>query len=125
MRLKRIFVAVLAMVVLALSMSVSATASTDTGESTYTDGIIPSVTKMTTDEYAEFQGGYMTSWTKPTARLVNSKKEGRSGWVTLKTDSIYSTTSVTATKNYYCYAEIKGAWNQTGTDTMRFRYNPY
>lgn len=33
--------------------------------------------------------------------------------------------SVTAEKNYYYYAEIKGAWNQLGTDTMRFRYNPY
>ena len=94
--------------------------------STYTmDEDIPAVPKITNDEYAEFQGAYITSWSRPSARLVNSDKESRSDWVKLKEDNIYSTTDVTATKNYYYYAEIKGAWNQVGTDTMRFRYNPY
>lgn len=94
--------------------------------STYTMNTdIPAVPKISDDAYAEFQGAYITSWSRPSARLVNSNKEGRSGWVKLKEDNIYSTTSVTAEKNYYYYAEIKGAWNQLGTDTMRFRYNPY
>ena len=93
--------------------------------STYSmDAGIPAVTKMTDEEYAEFQGAYITSWSRPSARLVNSNKEGRSAWVKLKEDNIYPTTEVTAKKNYYCYAEVKGAWNQVGTDTMRFRYNP-
>lgn len=93
--------------------------------STYTmDEDIPAVPKMTDDAYAEFQGAYISSWSRPSARLVNSDKAGRSGWVKLKEDNIYPTTDVTATKNYYYYAEVKGAWNQVGTDTMRFRYNP-
>lgn len=94
--------------------------------STYTmDTDMPAIPKMSDDAYAEFQGAYITSWSRPSARLVNSEKESRSDWVKLKEDNIYATTSVTATKNYYYYAEIKGAWNQIGTDTMRFRYNPY
>lgn len=86
---------------------------------------MPAVPKVSDDAYAEFQGAYISSWSRPSARLVNSSKESRSGWVKLKEDNIYSTTSVTAAKNYYYYAEIKGAWNQVGVDTMRFRYNPY
>lgn len=104
------------------SYKVSYKAST----STYTmDTDIPAVPKISEDAYAEFQGAYITSWSRPSARLVNSDKESRSDWVKLKEDNIYSTTSVTAAKNHYYYAEIKGAWNQVGTDTMRFRYNPY
>lgn len=94
--------------------------------STYTmDEGIPYVPKISNDAYAEFQGAYITSWSRPSARLVNSEKQPRSGWVKLKEDNIYATTDVSATKNYYYYAEVKGAWNQVGTDTMRFRYNPY
>jgi hypothetical protein len=96
------------------------------GKSTYTmDEDIPAVPKISEDKYAEFQGAYITSWSRPSARLVNSEKEGRSGWVKLKEDEIYATTDVTAAINHYYYAEIKGAWNQISTDTMRFRYNPY
>lgn len=96
------------------------------GKSTYTmDKGIPAVPKMTDDAYAEFQGAYITSWFRPSARLVNSEKESRSGWVKLDENNIYPTTNVTAKKNYYYYAEVKGSWGQVGTDTMRFRYNPY
>ena len=49
--------------------------------STYTmDHGIPGVPKITSDAYAEFQGGYITSWSRPSARLVNSEKESRSAW---------------------------------------------
>lgn len=94
--------------------------------STYTmDEGIPAVPKISDEAYAEFQGAYMTSWSRPSVRLINSEKVERSGWVKLKEDNIYPTTKVNTTKNYYYYAEVKGAWNQIGTDTMRFRYNPY
>lgn len=94
--------------------------------STYTmDHGIPGVPKITSDAYAEFQGGYITSWSRPSARLVNSEKESRSAWVELKDEHIYPTTQVTAVKNHYYYAEVKGAWNQLLVDSMRFRYNPY
>ncbi len=96
------------------------------GESTYTmDEDIPYVPKMSEDAYAEFQGAYITSWAKPQARLVNSQKQSRSGWVKLDGDAIFSTTDVSAVINHYYYAEIEGAWNQVGEDSMRFRYNPY
>jgi hypothetical protein len=95
-------------------------------KSTYTmDEGIAAVPKISEDAYAEFQGAYITSWSRPSARLVNSEKEGRSGWVKLKEDAIYATYDVTATINYYYYAEVEGAWNQLFTDTMRFRYNPF
>jgi hypothetical protein len=94
--------------------------------STYTADLdIPYVVKSTEEKKAAFQGAYISSWSGPKARLVNSNKESRSGWVTLIGDEIKYTSDVSTTFNHYYYAEIEGAWNQLGEDTMRFRYNPY
>lgn len=130
MKKKILFSVIIGALILSCALSASAywsdsyKISYKGGESTYTNGTIPAVTKMTENAYAEFQGGYITSWSKPQARLVNSNNQPRSAWVTLDGDIVATTDDVSAVINHYYYAEIKGAWNQVGTDTMRFRYNP-
>lgn len=130
MKRKMLSLAIIGIFLLSSAFSVSAywsdsyKISYKGNQSTYTNGIIPHVTKVTENAYAEFQGGYITSWSKPKARLVNSNNQPRSAWVTLDGDVVATTDDVSAVINHYYYAEVEGAWNQVGTDTMRFRYNP-
>lgn len=86
---------------------------------------VPDVPKTTSSTTIYFDCGYKTSWTNPTAYLVNTANppQTRSYGATL-TNGIISDTSINAVPNYYYNVKIEGAWDQLGTDTMTFRFNP-
>lgn len=65
-----------------------------------------------------------TMTSNPSVRLVNSNGEKRSGTVSVKnTNTVYTGSNNTGTNGYYYYGQAKPAWNQVGTDSMKFQVN--
>ncbi|WP_284139600.1 MULTISPECIES: hypothetical protein [unclassified Virgibacillus] len=65
-----------------------------------------------------------TMTSNPSVRLANSNGEKRSSSVSVKgIDTVYTGSNNTGTNGYYYYGQAKPAWNQVGTDSMKFQVN--
>ncbi len=65
-----------------------------------------------------------TMWSYPEYRLVNSNYSPRSDWVAVPAVGGRSTgTGNSGVIGYYYYGQIKPAWNQLGTDTIRLDFS--
>lgn len=65
-----------------------------------------------------------TMTSNPSVRLVNSNGQKRSGTVSVKgTNTAYTGSNNTGTSGHYYYGQAKPAWNQLGTDSMKFQVN--
>lgn len=66
----------------------------------------------------------MTMYSNPQVKLINSNGEARSNAITVAhTYRQYTGDNNTGTNGYVYYTKTKGAWNQIGTDTMKYQIN--
>lgn len=66
----------------------------------------------------------MTMYSNPQVKLINSDGDARSGSITVAhTYSQYTGDDNTGTNGYNYWTKTKGAWNQVGSDTMKYQIN--
>ncbi|MBY6037166.1 hypothetical protein KUV80_10895 [Fictibacillus nanhaiensis] len=96
-----------------------------TTQTTTTTGSKLKQMKETNNTTVSFQASSMTMWSDPDARIVNSNNEKRSDWVEVKnTSDTFTAGNNIGEPNYYYYAQVKPDATQSGTDTIKLRFNP-
>lgn len=66
----------------------------------------------------------MTMISNPKAKVVNSEGYSRSDWVTIKETGVYYTgTNNICEKDYEYKLKIKAAFNQIGTDAIKYKFS--
>lgn len=83
----------------------------------------PYDTKEDGDAIFKVYSTSMTMTSNPTVRLINSDGVVRSKSVTVKDTYREYKNSSTAEKGHNYWTQIKPAWNQIGTDSIRYQIN--
>lgn len=92
---------------------------------TATDGKWLSANKTSASGSFTVYSTAMTMWTNPQARLVNSNKEARSSAVTVKKiKTTYTGSNNTGAKGYTYYMQLKPSKFQSGSDTIKLKFDP-
>lgn len=81
-------------------------------------------TRKTKDKRFEVYVKDKSMWSTPQAKIVNSQGASRSSWVKLSLEGKnYKGTNNLCEKNYKYYLKIKAAWNQIGTDSIKYKFS--
>jgi len=81
-------------------------------------------TKTTTSDEFKVYASAKTMWSSPSLRLVNSDGAVRSSYRSIPDTGVtYTGNNNTGEPNHYYYAQVKPAWNQAGTDTIKLKFD--
>ncbi|WP_226536226.1 hypothetical protein [Fictibacillus halophilus] len=81
--------------------------------------------KTTDGTTVNFYAIVKTMWSDPDARIVNSDGVKRSDWVEIKTtDETFTAGNNSGTKGFNYYAQVRPDASQSGTDSIKLKFDP-